>query len=67
MSSKKCISLENFNSDNLVFGYAKEGEMSDGKNFRATDWPGRSRTPITKKWVLGVRHPKLKENPLFCN
>ncbi len=34
MSSKKCISLENFDSDNLVFGYAKEGEMSDGTSFR---------------------------------
>ena len=34
MSSKKCISLENFGSDNLVFGHAKEGEMSDGTSFR---------------------------------
>ena len=34
MSSKKCISLENFDSDNLVFGHVKEGEMSDGTSFR---------------------------------
>ncbi len=33
MSSKKCISLENFNPDDLVFDYPKEGKMSDGTSF----------------------------------
>ncbi len=28
MSSKKCISLENFDPDDLVFDYVKEGKMS---------------------------------------
>ncbi len=34
MSSKKCISLENFDPDDLVFDYAKEGKMSDGTSFK---------------------------------
>ncbi len=34
MSSKKCISLENFDPDDLVFDYVKEGEMSDGTSFK---------------------------------
>ncbi len=34
MSSKKCISLESFNPDDLVFGETKEGEMSDGTSFK---------------------------------
>ncbi len=33
MNSKKCISLESFNPDDLVFGETKEGEMSDGTSF----------------------------------
>ena len=39
MSSKKCISLENFDPDDLVFDYVKEGKMSDGTSF--------SKTPIS--------------------
>ncbi len=34
MSSEKCISLENFDPDDLVFDYAKEGKMSDGTSFK---------------------------------
>ncbi len=34
MESTKCISLENFDPDNLVFEYVKEGEMSDGTSFK---------------------------------
>ncbi len=34
MTSKKCISLENFDPDDLVFEYVKEGEMSDGTSFK---------------------------------
>ena len=34
MSSKKCINLENFNPDDLVFDYVKEGKMSDGTSFK---------------------------------
>ena len=33
MTSKKCISLENFDPDDLVFDYVKEGKMSDGTSF----------------------------------
>ena len=33
MSSKKCISLENLDPDDLVFDYPKEGKMSDGTSF----------------------------------
>ena len=33
MNSMKCINLENFNSDDLVFDYPKEGKMSDGTSF----------------------------------
>ncbi len=36
MSSKKCISLENFDPDDLVFDYVKEGKMSDGTSFSKT-------------------------------
>ncbi len=36
MSSKKCINLENFNPDDLVFDYVKEGKMSDGTSFKKT-------------------------------
>ncbi len=36
MTSKKCISLENFNPDDLVFEYVKEGKMSDGTSFKKT-------------------------------
>ncbi len=39
MTSKKCISLENFDPDDLVFDYVKEGKMSDGTSF--------SKTPIS--------------------
>ncbi len=39
MSSKKCVSLENFDPDDLVFDYVKEGKMSDGTSF--------SKTPIS--------------------
>ena len=39
MSSKKCMSLENFDPDDLVFDYVKEGKMSDGTSF--------SKTPIS--------------------
>ena len=34
MESKKCISLENFDPDDLVFEYVKEGKMSDGTSFK---------------------------------
>ena len=34
MTSKKCISLENFDPDDLVFDYVKEGKMSDGTSFK---------------------------------
>ncbi len=34
MESKKCISLENFGSDDLVFECVKEGKMSDGTSFK---------------------------------
>ncbi len=34
MSSKKCISLESFDPNDLVFGETKEGEMSDGTSFK---------------------------------
>ncbi len=33
MESKKCINLEKFNPDDLVFDYPKEGKMSDGTSF----------------------------------
>ncbi len=36
MESKKCISLENFDPDDLVFDYVKEGKMSDGTSFEKT-------------------------------
>ena len=36
MESKKCISLENFDPDDLVFDYVKEGKMSDGTSFKKT-------------------------------
>ena len=36
MTSKKCICLENFNPDDLVFDYVKEGKMSDGTSFKKT-------------------------------
>ena len=29
----KCINLENFDPNDLVFDYPKEGEMSDGTSF----------------------------------
>ena len=34
MTSNKCISLENFDPDDLVFGCVKEGVMSDGTSFK---------------------------------
>ena len=34
MESKKCISLENFDPDDLVFECVKEGVMSDGTSFK---------------------------------
>ena len=34
MTSKKCISLENFDPDDLIFDYVKEGKMSDGTSFK---------------------------------
>ncbi len=36
MASKKCVSLENFDPDDLVFDYVKEGKMSDGTSFKKT-------------------------------
>ncbi len=34
MESKKCISMENFDPDDLVFECVKEGKMSDGTSFK---------------------------------
>ncbi len=34
MSSKKCISSEKFNINDLVFGELSEGELRDGTNFK---------------------------------
>ncbi len=51
MSSKKCISLESFNPDDLVFGETKEGEMSDGTSF--------------KKIPISVRRPDGTTGPLY--
>ena len=51
MNSKKCISLENFDPDDLVFDYAKEGKMSDGTSF--------SKTPI------GVLRSDGTTSPLY--
>ena len=49
MSSKKCISLENFDPDDLVFDYVKEGKMSDGTSF--------SKTPISMLRSDGTTGP----------
>ena len=49
MSSKKCISLENFDPDDLVFDYVKEGKMSDGTSF--------SKTPISVLRSDGTTSP----------
>ncbi len=51
MSSKKCISLESFNPDDLVFGETKEGEMSDGTSF--------------KKIPISVRRSDGTTSPLY--
>ncbi len=51
MSSKKCINLENFDPDDLVFDYPKEGKMSDGTSF--------SKTPI------GVLRSDGTTSPLY--
>ncbi len=51
MESKKCINLENFNTDDLVFDYAKDGKMSDGTSF--------SKIPI------GVLRPDGTTSPLY--
>ena len=34
MTSNKCINLENFRAEDLVFGEPKEGTMSDGTSFK---------------------------------
>ena len=49
MSSKKCISLESFNPDDLVFGETKEGEMSDGTSFK--------KIPISVRRLDGTTGP----------
>ncbi len=49
MSSKKCISLESFNPDDLVFGETKEGEMSDGTSFK--------KIPISVRGLDGTTGP----------
>ncbi len=49
MSSKKCISLESFNPDDLVFGETKEGEMSDGMSFK--------KIPISVRRLDGTTGP----------
>ncbi len=51
MSSKKCISLENFDPVDLVFDYAKEGKMSDGTSF--------------KKIPISVLHSDGTTGPLY--
>ncbi len=51
MTSKKCISLENFGSEDLVFDLPKEGKMGDGTSF--------SKTPIS------VRRPDGTTGPLY--
>ena len=51
MSSKKCISLENFDPDDLVFDYVKEGKMSDGTSF--------------KKIPISVQHLDGTTGPLY--
>ncbi len=51
MSSKKLISLESFDPDDLVFGETKEGEMSDGTNF--------------KKIPISVRRSDETTGPLY--
>ncbi len=52
MSSKKCISLENFDPDDLVFDYVKEGKMSDGTSF--------SKTPISVLRSDGTTGPHMR-------
>ncbi len=49
MASKKCINLENFNSEDLVFDYPKEGKMSNGTSF--------SKIPIGVLRSDGTRSP----------
>ena len=49
MVSKKCISLENFDSEDLVFDYPKEGKMGDGTSF--------SQTPISVQRLDGTTGP----------
>ncbi len=51
MSSKKCVSLEKFDINDLVFGEVSEGELRDGTNF--------------KKIPISVKQPDGSVGPLI--